>query len=148
MTKTFAVILIISIAMVWTVGCQEEAASDVIQKHRLIAMENRELRAEAKKRDDEIKNLKEQFRVESKKRDDEMKKLTGQLQAEIEKRDNEIQQYAKQLAQCEQTKAEEIQNMENEQLWGQITDLLNKNSELTAEVKRLQAELAGLKGQK
>jgi uncharacterized small protein (DUF1192 family) len=150
MRKTFAGILIISIAIIWTAGCQEQGSAEV-QKHRLVVLENRELKTqlkeEAKKQDEEIKSVKEQFRVESKKRDDEIKKLEKQHQIELEKRDNETKQIARQLAECEQIKSAEMQKEADKQIWDFVTELGQKNDELTAEVERLKAELAKVKGQ-
>ncbi len=113
MIRTYAVVLIISVAVIWTGGCQEEQASSGDKMARLTAVENRDLQstlqAEKQKKDEEIKNLNTQFQAEMKKKDDEIKKLSEQLkkaqaliqtqasaqasltQAEIKKRDNEIQ---------------------------------------------------------
>jgi hypothetical protein len=147
MTKTRLMVLIISIATVWTGGCQEEQTPDMRQA-RLIAMENKELKAqllaEAKKREDEIKNLKAQCQAEAKKQDDQMKNLKEQ----IKKRDNDIEQYAQQLAECEQIKSEEMQKAADKEVWGMVMDLSQKNEQLLAENERLQAELDKMKGQK
>ena len=140
MTKTHVMVLIISIATVWTGGCQEEQTPDMRQA-RLIAMENKELKAQLQ---DEIKNLKAQCQTEAKKQDDEVNNLKGQ----IKKRDDDIQQYAEQLAECEQIKSEEMQKAADKEVWGLVTDLTKKNEELLAENERLQAELEKVKEQK
>jgi predicted RNase H-like nuclease (RuvC/YqgF family) len=133
MIRAYAIVLIISTAVVWTAGCQEEQASPDVKTARLIAVENRELKAqlqaEIKNRDNEIQNLKDK----TKKQDDEIKNL------------------AEQLSQCEKAsdaKIEKIQKDMGEQNISFITNLVDKNSELTTEVERLKAELAKAKGEK
>lgn len=113
MKSAFAVVLTISMAVVWAGGCQEEQASSGDKMARLAAVESRDLQSqlqtEKKKKDDDIKNLNTQFQAEMKKKDDEIKKLSVQLekaqalteqlkkvqaltQAEVTKRDEEIKE--------------------------------------------------------
>ena len=79
MIRAYAIVLIISTAAVWTAGCQEEQVSSGDKMARLMALENRELKAqlqaEIKNRDNEIQNLKDK----TKKQDDEIKNLSEQL---------------------------------------------------------------------
>jgi predicted nucleic acid-binding Zn-ribbon protein len=131
MKKTCAVVLAISMAILWAGGCQEEQVSPDLKTARLMAVENRDLRAqlqaETKKFNDEIQNLKTQLQ----KQDDQIKNLKGQL------------------AQCEKArdaKIEEIKNGLEEQYMGFMTYVANTNSELSVEVERLKAELAKVKG--
>jgi flagellar motility protein MotE (MotC chaperone) len=157
MIRTYAVVLIISMAVVWAGGCQEEQVSSDVKQSRLIAAENRDLQQETKKRDDEIKNLNAQSQVEMKKKDEEIKKLSEQLkkaqassQAEITKRDDEVKNIKDQLFQCEKardTKMEDVQKEMGDRYVGLITDLTSKDSELTAEVDRLKAELVKIRGE-
>ena len=162
MIRAFAAILVVCMVVVWTGGCQEEQVSSDVKQSRLIAAENgdlnRQLQQETKKRDDEIKNLNAQSQVEMKKKDEEIKKLSEQLkkaqassQAEITKRDDEIKNIEDQLSQCKKArdaKMEDVQKDLGDRYIGLITDLTNKPSELTAEVERLNAELAKAKGEK
>jgi len=112
MKKVLAVVFMVSMATIWTGGCQEEQVSSDVKQSRLRAAENGDLKvqlqvekkkrddeiinlkAEAKKRDDEIINLK----AEAKRRDDEIKNLKFQIQAEIDKRDNEVKDI---VSQCQ-----------------------------------------------
>ncbi len=194
MIRTYAAVLIISMAVVWTGGCQEEQVSSGDKMARLEAAENKDLQSqlqaenklrndeiknlktqlqtETKKRDDEIKDLKTKLQTETKRKDDEIKKLSEQLKkaqapipAEVAKRDNEIQNLkdeakrqdnnvkniAEQLSLCEKArdaKMEEVQKSMGDRYISFITDLTNKDAELTAEVERLKAELAKAKGEK
>jgi predicted nucleic acid-binding Zn-ribbon protein len=133
--------------------------------------------AEKKKQDDEIKNLNTQCQAEMKKKDDEIKKLSAQLknaqasaqepllakikmqddeiknlnarfQAEMKKRDDEIQTINKQLAECEQTTSEKAAKEIDKQCQEMVTDLLNWNTDLVAEVERLKAGQADVNSEK
>jgi predicted nucleic acid-binding Zn-ribbon protein len=162
MKKTCAVVLAISMAILLAGGCQDEQASSDVRQSRLAAVENRELKTqcqqETKKRDEEIKNLNTQMQTEKKKRDDkiedlktQLENLKKQLQAEAKKGDDKIKDLAEQLSQCKKAndaKIEEIQKDMRERNIAFITELVNKNSELTTEVERLKAELAKAKGEK
>jgi Ni/Co efflux regulator RcnB len=150
MTKTITCILIISFVMVWSTGCQEQGAAED-QGRRLLVLENRELKTqlkeEAKKQDEEIKSIKEQSLAESKKRDDEVNKLENQHQDELKKREDALKQCNEELSQCEQIKSAEMQKESDKQVWDMVSELGQKNDELTAEVERLKAELVKAKGQ-
>jgi chromosome segregation ATPase len=98
MIRAYAIVLIISIAVVWTAGgCQEEQASSNVKQSRLIAAESGEMKAqfqqEMKKRDEEIKNLHTQMQTETKHRDDEIKNLNSQIQ----KRDEGIEDFSSRI---------------------------------------------------
>ena len=161
MTRAYAAVLIISMAVVWTGGCQEEQTSDVKQA-RLIVAEDREtkaqLQAETKKRDDEIKNLKAQLQTETNeiknlkteisKRDDEIKGIVEQCQIEMKQRDNTIQLTSKQLDQCEKARNERIEEAVKKQCDGAMSTLTDLISELTAENERLKAQQGGNKENK
>jgi DNA anti-recombination protein RmuC len=152
MKKTLTAVWLIIGALIFTVGCekQQEASSDV-RMHRLIAMENKQLKQqlqqETKKRDDEIKNLKNQLQAETKKRDDEIKKLKTELQNETKKLNDEIKNLNEQLARCEQNRDEKI-DAEVKKLCGeQVSGLTEWNTELVNENEQLKSEIAKLKGE-
>jgi len=165
MTRAFAAVLAISMAIVWTGGCQEEQTSSDVKQSRIIAAENgdlnRQLQQETKKRDDEIKNLKAQLQTETNeiknlktqlqteisKRDDEIKGIVGQCQTEMNQRDAVIQLTRKQLGECAQTRIDKLQEEADKQCKDSISAMNDWNSELKDEVDRLKAELAKAKGE-
>jgi regulator of replication initiation timing len=151
MIKGYAVVLTIISAMVFTAGCQEEQVSSDVSLHRLIAMENRDLKAqlqqETSKHDEEIKNLKTQQRIEIKKRDDEIKNLKIQLQAERKKLNDDINDLTKKLAGCVQTTDEKMAEDMKKYCEESTTILMNWNTELVAENERLKNEMAKIKGE-
>jgi hypothetical protein len=140
MTKTRDVLAFVTVAVtvVLVGGCQKEQgqSSEDVRIHRLIALENKELKA--------------QLAAETQKRDAEIKNLREQLQTETKKRDNDIQGLMDRLAQCEWDRTEGIKASEKkmqEQIDNIMSPLMLKNQELSAEVEKLQKELAALKGQ-
>jgi Skp family chaperone for outer membrane proteins len=176
MKKTYAVVLAISMAILWAGGCQEEQASSGDKMARLMAVENKELeaklQAEKKKRDEEIKNLNTQSQAEIKKRDDEIKKLSGQLeiarapiqaeitkrddeirelnakfQAEIKNRDEDIRSANKQLEQCEKTRDERVAKEIDKQCQETVSKLMDWTAELSAENERLKTGQADVNGE-
>jgi len=149
--KAYTVVLAIIAAMVFTAGCQEEQESSDVSLHRLIAMENRDLKAqlqqETKKREEEIKNLKTQMQTETKKRDDKIKTLEKQFQTEKEKLNADVDDLTKQLAECVQTTDEKMAEDMKKYCEESTTILMNWNTELVAENERLETELAKIKGE-
>ena len=149
--KAYTVVLAIIAAMVFTGGCQEEQVSSDVSLHRLIAMENRDLKAqlqqETKKREEEIKNLKTQMQTETKKRDDKIKTLEKQFQTEKEKLNADVDDLTKQLAECVQTTDEKMAEDMKKYCEESTTILMNWNTELVAENERLETELAKIKGE-
>lgn len=97
------------------------------------------LQTETKRRDDEIKSLKTQLQAETQKRDDEIKNLKSQIQNETQKRDDEIKNLKGQLAQCTRERDAGVKTLK-EQYLRVLANIMEKNSELTAEVSRLQTE--------
>jgi hypothetical protein len=137
MTKTkvvcAAVTMIIIGISAW--GCQEQQTPDE-RTARLIALENKELKA--------------QMQTEMKKREDEIEKLKEQIQAETKKYNDDVQVLSDQLAQCEHERTEGIKESEKrqkEQSEMIFKDVIQENQKLTAEIERLNAELAKLKRQ-
>ncbi len=125
MKKVFAVVFIVSMAIIGAGGCQEEQASSGDQKARLEVVENRDLQsqlqAEKKKKDDDIKNLNTQSQAEMKKKDDEIKKLNEQLKkaqapilTEIAKRDDEIKKLNEQIKKAKALTYAEITRRDEE----------------------------------
>ena len=151
MIKTYTAVLAILAAMVFTGGCEKQQASSDVRMHRLIAMENRELKAqlqqETKKRDEEIKNLKNQLQTETKKRDDGIKNLKTQLQNETKKLNDEVKNLTEQLTRCEQTRDGKIAEEVKKYCEEQVTSLTDWNTELVTENEQLKNELAKLKGE-
>ena len=151
MKKMCVAVLAISMAIFWAGGCQEEQASSGEKMARLIALENKELKvqleAQKKKCDDDMSKAQAKSQTEIKKREDEIKKLDAQLAAEQKNRNDEVQNLKKQLDECEQTKSAEMQKAADKTVWDMVTDLGQKNAELSAEVDRLKAELAKTKGE-
>ena len=166
MIRAYAIVLIISIAVVWTAGgCQEEQASPDVRQSRLLAAENKDQQRQLKKRDDEIINLK----TEVKKRDDEIKNLNSQIQrrdeeigsirkqfqAEREKLNADVDNFAKQLAECVREKQavldkaeQDIKNLSGELSEEIVTPILNEMEGLKTEIARLKEELSNCKGKK
>jgi predicted nuclease with TOPRIM domain len=154
MKMTYMAVLAISMIILWAGGCQEEQASPDVKMARLTALENKELQAqlqaEKKKCDDDINkinNEKAQLQAEIKKRDDEIKNLNAQFAAGSKNLNDEFRDIQKQLDECQQVKSVEMQKESDKEVWGMVTDLAQKNEELTAEVERLKAELAKAKGE-
>jgi DNA anti-recombination protein RmuC len=142
MTRVFAAILAVCMAVVWTGGCQEEQVSSDVKQSRLIAAENgdlnRQLQQEAKKRNEEIKNLNSQMQTEAKKRDDEIKNLKAQFQTEKEKLNADVDNLSKQLAECVQERQAALDNTEE--------GIKKRSGELTEEmVAPLLTEIGQLK---
>ena len=102
-------------------GCQEEQASQDVKLHRLIAVENRQLKAE-------IENLKKQI--------EEQKQEIAKCEQEKQK----ITQHSR-----------EIEGRQTGEIIGQFKNVMSatikKNAELRAEIEQLKAELAKLKGE-
>jgi cell division protein FtsB len=120
---------------VWVWGCQEQQTPDM-RTARLIAIENKELKA--------------QMQAETKKRDDEIQKLKEQIQADIKKHNSEIQSMSDLLSQCEHDRTvglKEQEKLQKEQIEKVLTGVMQENQKLTAEIERLNAEIAKLKGQ-
>jgi Skp family chaperone for outer membrane proteins len=137
MRKTMigAATAIMVIIGVWVWGCEGQQTPDM-RTARLMAIENKELKA--------------QMQAETKKRDDEIQKLEGQIQAEINKHNDDVQSLSNQLAQCEHDRTEGIKESEKkqqEQTQSVLTGVIQENQKLTAEIERLNAEIAKLKGQ-
>lgn len=151
MKKTYAAVLAVIAAIVFTGGCQEEQVSSDVNMHRLIAMENKDLKAqlqqETSKRDEEIKNLKTQLQTETKKRDDVIKNLEKQLQTEKEKLNADVENLSKQLAKCTQTTDEKMAEDMKKYCEEQVTSLMDWNTELVAENELLKTELDKIKGE-
>jgi Skp family chaperone for outer membrane proteins len=187
MKRAYTMVLAIITAIVFTGGCQEEQVSSNVSLHRLIAAENRELKAQlqqetkkhdeeiknlktqlqtetkkrddeiktlktqlqtkTKKRDDEIKTLKTQLQTKTKKRDDEIKTLKTRLQTETKKRDDDVQNLRKQLDQCEMSSDKKMNEEGERQCEKLVSDLMDGNTELTAEVEQLKNEMAKIKGE-
>jgi hypothetical protein len=158
MKKICATVLIISMAILWAGGCQEEQASSGDQKARLIAVENRglqaQLQAEKNKKDDEIKKLSGQLekaqaliQAEITKRDNEIKELNAQLQAQMKKRDEDVRGVSRQLEQCEKTRDERLVKEIDKQCEEMVSKLLDWTVELTAENERLKAGQADVNGE-
>jgi hypothetical protein len=159
MTKTFAVILAVSLIVLCAGGCQEEQASSNEKESRLLSAENKDLQTklqmDEKKKDTEITNL----RAYVKERDDEVKKLRTQLgeertrnekqinnfvtqcQADIKQRDETIETTKKE---CEKAAQEHEANLKI--AWDVSLEVSQKDLELQAEVARLKKELAAAKG--
>jgi len=118
MKKTCAAVLAIGMAIFCAGGCQEGQVSSDVKQSRLIAAENRDLKAqfqqETKKRDDEIKNLNTRLQTETKKRDDEIKNLKSQSQAEAKKQDDEIKKLSEQLKKAQSLPRAEITKRDDE----------------------------------
>jgi Flp pilus assembly protein TadB len=120
---------------VWVWGCQEQQTPDM-RTARLMAIDNKELKA--------------QMQAETKKRDDEIQKLKEQIQADIKKHNSEIQNISDLLAQCERDRTvglKEQEKLQKEQIERVLSGVIAENQKLTAEIERLNAEIAKLKGQ-
>jgi hypothetical protein len=134
-TKVACAAVIMIIISLWAWGCQEQQAPD-IRTARLIALENKELKA--------------QIRAEIKKRDDEIQKLKEQIQADTKKHNDEVQSISNLLTQCEHDRTEGIKETEQknkEHVESVLSGVIVENQKLTAEIQRLNAEIAKLKGQ-
>jgi hypothetical protein len=137
MTKTkfgCATVTMVIIGL-WVCGCQEQQTPDT-KTARLIALENKELKA--------------QMQAETKKRDDEIQKLKEQIQANTKKHNDEVQSISNVLTQCEHDRTEGIKETEQknkEQIESMLSGVIAENQKLTAEIERLNAEIAKLKGQ-
>jgi translation initiation factor 6 (eIF-6) len=136
MTKTrvatIAAVMVITGAGLW--GCEGQKAEDA-KAGRLAVIENKELKA--------------QMQAEMKKRDDEIQKLKEQIQADIKKHNDEVQSLSNMLAQCEHDRTAGIKEMEKkqkEQIDSVLSGVIAENQKLTAEIERLNAEIAKLKG--
>jgi hypothetical protein len=163
MAKVIAVILAISVAVVWAGGCQEEQASSGDKTIRLLDAENKDLQtqlqnekkkrddaianlnAEVKNRDNDIRNLKTLLRDEADKRENEVNDLVAQCQAEINKQKGTIETVRTQLGECAQTKQDQLQAEADKQCKDSISAVNEWNKELQEEVERLKAELAKAK---
>ena len=139
MTKTrigCAIVTILTIGL-WVWGCQEQETQTPDERTaRLIALENKE--------------LKEQMQTEIMKRDDEIHKLKEQIQADTKKYNDNVQSISDILAQCEHDRTEGIKELEKkqkEQIEMILADVIKENQKLTAEIQRLNSEIAKLKGQ-
>ncbi|MGD0077091.1 MAG: hypothetical protein ABSB91_00535 [Sedimentisphaerales bacterium] len=137
MTKTRVGCATVTMIMIglWAWGCQEQQTPD-IRAARLAVIENKELKA--------------QMQAETKKRDDEIQKLKEQIQADIKKHNSEIQNISDLLAQCERDRTaglKEQEKLQKEQIESVLTGVMQENQKLTAEIERLNAEIAKLKGQ-
>ena len=137
MTKTrigCAVVTMLIIGL-WACGCQEQQTPDT-RTARLIAMENKELKA--------------QMQAETKKLDDEIQKLKEQIQAETKKHNDEVQSFSNQLDQCEHDRTvglKETEQKQKEEIENVLSPVIVENQKLSAENERLNAEIAKLKGQ-
>ena len=137
MTRAIAAVLAISMAILCAGGCQEEQASSGDKMARLMAVENKDLKAqlqaEKKKKDDEIKNLNTQLtklHAEIAKKDAEIsnisepfKKTEESLWAEITRRGEETKQLVEQC-QTEMKQRDNDLRIIREQL-GQCTQARN-----------------------
>jgi outer membrane murein-binding lipoprotein Lpp len=137
MTKKLSAMAITAtvISVMWVGGCQENQASD-IKTARLIAVENKDLKA--------------QIQTETKKRDEETAKLKEQLRLETKKRDSEIQSLSDSLAGCERGRTagfKELEQKQKEQLESVLSPVIAENQKLSAEIERLQTEIAKSKGE-
>ena len=136
-------ILIVSMA-VWTAGCREQETSDV-QKCRLIAVENKELKSqiqtEAKKHDEEIRKLQLQIRN----RDEEIKNLSAQLQAGVEREVANARDFKNQLDQCIKERNAVTQEEIAKQCEGTISTLTELIAELKTENDWLKAGQGSIK---
>ena len=166
MKKTCAAILVISMALFWAGGCQEEQVSSGDKMARLTAAENANLKTqiqqEAKKHDEEIEKLNMQMQKEAKQRDDEIKNLNGkikeltnQFHTEKEKLNADVDNLSKQLAECVQErravqeKAEkDIEKLSEELSEGVVAPILDDMQKLKTENAQLKAELSNCKGKK
>ena len=137
MTKTrvgCATVTMIIIGL-WAWGCQEQQAPDT-RTARLAVIENKE--------------LKSQMQAEKKKLNDEIQKLKEQIQAEIKKHNDEVQSISNVLTQCEHDRTvglKETEKLQKEQIESVLSGVIAENQKLTAEIERLNAEIAKLKGQ-
>jgi len=127
-----AIMVIIGVS-VW--GCEGQQTPDM-RTARLTAIENKELKA--------------QMQAEMKKRDDEIQKLKEQIQAETKKHNDDVQSISNVLTQCEHDRTvglKETEQKQKEQIESVLTGVIQENQKLTAEIERLNAEIAKLKGQ-
>jgi hypothetical protein len=158
MKKTCAVVLAISVAILWVGGCQEEQALSGEKEARLMAVENRDLQAqlqtEMKKKDDEIKKLSEQLKIsqasiqaEIIKRDGEIKELNANIQDQMKKHDEDIRSVSRQLEQCQKAQDERVAKEINKQCQETVASQLNWIAELTAENERLKGGQADVNGE-
>ena len=168
MTRAFAAVLAISMAILWAGGCQEEQASSGDKMARLTAVENRklqaQLQAEIEKKDGEIKKLNEQLQkaqtllqtqslakvslvpqAEITKRDDQIKELNAKLQAQMKKCDEDMRSVRSQLEQCQNTTDEKVAKEIDKQCEETVSKLMDWTAELTAEIEQLKAGQAGVK---
>ena len=132
METTYKTILAIILAMVFTGGCREKQGSEE-KLYRLIAAENRE--------------LKEQLQIETKKGEDEIKNLKMQLKNEKERLGADIESLTKQLKECRQRTDEKIEEQMKKYCEDAISQLMDWNQNLIAEIERLRDELAKIKGE-
>ncbi|MGA2094445.1 MAG: hypothetical protein ABSH16_13745, partial [Sedimentisphaerales bacterium] len=126
-----AIMVIIGVS-VW--GCEGQQTPDM-RTARLTAIENKELKA--------------QMQAEMKKRDDEIQKLKEQIQAETKKHNDDVQSISNVLTQCEHDRTvglKETEQKQKEQIESVLTGVIQENQKLTAEIERLNAEIAKLKG--
>ncbi len=149
MKRAYIIISAIVIAMVFTMGCRDKQGSDE-RMYRLIANENRDLKerlqAETKKRDDEIRNIQKKMQAEIKKRDDEIQNLKTQCQNEKRKLNDDIENLADQLEDCVKTTDEKIKEQMKKYCEDTVSQLMDWNTELTAENEQLKTELTKIKG--
>ena len=136
-TKVVCAAVTMTIIGLWVWGCQEQETQTPDERTaRLIALENKELKA--------------QMQAEKKERDDEIQKLKEKIQADTKKYNDEVQSISDILAQCEHDRTEgikETKQKQKEQAEKMFTEVIKENQKLTAEVRRLNAEIAKLKGQ-
>ena len=124
-------ILMACVSIAWVGGCKEEQQETSNPKMtRLIAVENKELKeklqAETEKFNDEIRNLKTLLQQQ----DDQIKNLSQDLTLCAQVRDAKTDEIRKEL----------IGDYEHA-----LNILVDRNSELMAEIERLKADLAKIK---
>jgi hypothetical protein len=145
--KGFAVLLFTNVIAL-IAGCEEANQSDV-KKHRLIATENRQLRAqlqaETQRQDKEIQNQKDQLAKCEKEKQDWQQKVEQEKQDCLQRIDKEKQNWQqnaeKEKQDWQQSVEEEIKDQSN----AVLTDVIEQLAKLREENDRLKAEIEQLK---